>query len=146
MSILHFWASIWLQRLIVSVFLLVSCLVLVYLNLLCLFDSFDKYGGGPTLAKDDYCTDCIFEIGSNMRRANIYRDQRSLMKEIAEAALSGEPLDGTLYYISKSWYVICTKNVDCRVSTSLLIYMYLPFTLLFKMHSFDEAYLFCIFQ
>lgn len=45
-----------------------------------------------------------------MMRANIYRDQRSLMKELAEAALSGEPLDGKLYYISKSWYEKCTKT------------------------------------
>ncbi|KAL8477228.1 hypothetical protein ACS0TY_029500 [Phlomoides rotata] len=75
---------------------------------------FSKYGGGPTLSKDDYCTDCIFEMGSNMRRANIYRDQRSLMKDIAEAALSGEPLDGILYYISKSWLQqwLRRKNVD----------------------------------
>ncbi|KAK6150719.1 hypothetical protein DH2020_015651 [Rehmannia glutinosa] len=60
------------------------------------------YDGGPTLAKDDYCIDCIFEMGRNMHRANVYRDQRSLMKELAEAALAGEPLDGKSYYISKS--------------------------------------------
>lgn len=86
----------------------------MHLYLLCLPDSFDKYGGGPTLAKNDYCTDCIFEMGSKMRRADIYRDQRSSMKEIAEAVLSGEPLGGILYYISKSWYDICIKNVDCH--------------------------------
>ncbi|XP_073139979.1 ubiquitin carboxyl-terminal hydrolase 26 isoform X2 [Henckelia pumila] len=66
-------------------------------------DLFSQYGGGPTLTKDDYCIDCIFEMGRNMARANIYRDQRLLMKELAEAALSGEHMDGKLYYISKSW-------------------------------------------
>ena len=50
-------------------------------------------------------------MGSKMRRANIYRDQRLLMKELAEAALSGEPLDGELFFISKSWYEIFTENL-----------------------------------
>ncbi|XP_073065473.1 ubiquitin carboxyl-terminal hydrolase 26 isoform X1 [Primulina eburnea] len=77
-------------------------------------DCCDKYGGGPTLTKDDYCTDCIFEMGRNMARANVYRDQRLLMKELAEAALSGEHLDGKLYYISKSWLQqwLRRKNID----------------------------------
>lgn len=47
-------------------------------------------------------------MGSNARRANVYRDQRLIMKELAEAALSGEPLDGKLFFISKSWYEIFT--------------------------------------
>ncbi|KAL3829381.1 hypothetical protein ACJIZ3_018183 [Penstemon smallii] len=64
---------------------------------------YSKYDGGPTLAKGDNCIDCIFEIGRNMARADIYRDKRSLMNELAEAALAGEPLDGKLYYVSKSW-------------------------------------------
>ncbi|KAK4416768.1 Ubiquitin carboxyl-terminal hydrolase 26 [Sesamum alatum] len=73
-----------------------------------------KYDGGPTLAKGDYCIDCIFEMGRNVVRAHIYRDQRSLMKELAEAALAGEPLDGKLYYISKSWLQqwLRRKNID----------------------------------
>lgn len=73
-----------------------------------------KYDGGPTLAKDAYCIDCIFEMGRNVVRAHIYRDQRSLMKELAEAALAGEPLDGKLYYISKSWLQqwLRRKNID----------------------------------
>ncbi|KAH6812671.1 ubiquitin-specific protease 26 [Perilla frutescens var. frutescens] len=75
---------------------------------------FSKYGGGPTLGKGDHCNDCIFEMGSNVRRANIYRDQRLLMKELAEAALSGEPLDGKLFFISKSWLQqwLRRKNID----------------------------------
>ncbi|XP_047975404.1 ubiquitin carboxyl-terminal hydrolase 26 [Salvia hispanica] len=77
-------------------------------------DLFSKYGGGPTLSKGDHCNDCIFEMGSKMRRANIYRDQRLLMKELAEAALSGEPLDGELFFISKSWLQQWhrRKNID----------------------------------
>ncbi|KAL0379180.1 UNVERIFIED_CONTAM: Ubiquitin carboxyl-terminal hydrolase 26 [Sesamum radiatum] len=73
-----------------------------------------KYDGGPTLAKGDYCIDCIFEMGRNVVRAHNYRDQRSLMKELAEAALAGEPLDGKLYYISKSWLQqwLRRKNID----------------------------------
>ncbi|KAL0332705.1 UNVERIFIED_CONTAM: Ubiquitin carboxyl-terminal hydrolase 26 [Sesamum calycinum] len=72
-----------------------------------------KYDGGPTLAKGDYCIDCIFEMGRNVVRAHIYRDQRSLMKELAEAALAGS-LDGKLYYISKSWLQqwLRRKNID----------------------------------
>ncbi|KAL8045205.1 hypothetical protein ABFX02_08G097900 [Erythranthe guttata] len=75
---------------------------------------FSKYDGGPTLAKSDYCADCIFEMGRNLVRANVYRDQKSLMKELAEAALSGKPLDGELYYISKSWLQqwLRRKNID----------------------------------
>ncbi|PIN21050.1 Ubiquitin carboxyl-terminal hydrolase [Handroanthus impetiginosus] len=75
---------------------------------------YSKYDGGPTLAKGDYCTDCIFDMARNMVRANIYRDQRSLMKELAEAALAGECLDGNLYYISKSWLQqwLRRKNID----------------------------------
>ncbi|KAL6498056.1 Ubiquitin carboxyl-terminal hydrolase 26 [Orobanche gracilis] len=75
---------------------------------------FSEYGGGPTLAKGDYCIDCIFEMGRSMQRANIYRDQRSLMKELAEAALAGEPLDGSLFYVSRSWLLqwLRRKNID----------------------------------
>lgn len=44
-----------------------------------------------------------------MVRANVYRDQKSVMRELAEAALSGETLDGKLYYVSKSWYELCKE-------------------------------------
>ncbi|XP_033508808.1 ubiquitin carboxyl-terminal hydrolase 26 isoform X3 [Nicotiana tabacum] len=64
---------------------------------------FSKYGGGPMLAKDDYCIDCLFEVARSMARADNYRDRRTLMKELAEAALAGVCLDGKLYYISKTW-------------------------------------------
>lgn len=83
-------------------------------------DSCAKFGGGPTLAKGDHCNDCIFEMGSNARRANIYRDQRLSMKDLAEAALSGEPLDGKMFFISKSWYgrfILYILNLNFLVSS-----------------------------
>ncbi|GFP97041.1 ubiquitin carboxyl-terminal hydrolase 26 [Phtheirospermum japonicum] len=75
-----------------------------------------KYDGGPTLTKGDYCISCIFEMGHNMQRANMYRDRRSLMKELAEAALAGEPLDGKLYYISRSWCSLFKQNTPLGIS------------------------------
>ncbi|KAL3527978.1 hypothetical protein ACH5RR_012634 [Cinchona calisaya] len=64
---------------------------------------FSKYDGGPALSKDDNCNDCIFDVARTMALADNYRDQRMLMKEIAEAALAGQYQDGKLYYVSKSW-------------------------------------------
>ena len=39
-----------------------------------------------------------------MVSADDYKDRRKLMKELADAVLSGKCLDGNLYYVSKSWY------------------------------------------
>ncbi|CAH9092211.1 unnamed protein product [Cuscuta epithymum] len=74
-----------------------------------------KYGGGPTLAKDDHCVDCIILMAQTMARADNYRDQTATMKEIAEEALSGKFLDEKLFYISKSWLHqwLRRKNADC---------------------------------
>lgn len=89
-----------------------SCFLLVDACLfwICFSDSCGKYGGGPTLSNCDHCNDCIFETGSKVRHANIYRDERLLMKELADAALSREPLDGKLFFVSKSWYEIFTEK------------------------------------
>ncbi|XP_052209579.1 ubiquitin carboxyl-terminal hydrolase 26 isoform X2 [Diospyros lotus] len=75
---------------------------------------YSKYDGGPTLAKDDYCIDCLFEGAHSMVSAESYRDRRALMKELAEAALAGKCLDGPLYYVSKAWVQqwLRRKNVD----------------------------------
>ncbi|CAI9109033.1 OLC1v1008768C1 [Oldenlandia corymbosa var. corymbosa] len=62
-----------------------------------------KYDGGPTLGKDDWCNDCLLEVARTMASADNYRDERILMKDIAEAALAGKIKDGKLYYVSKSW-------------------------------------------
>nr|GMD75431.1 ubiquitin carboxyl-terminal hydrolase 26 [Ipomoea batatas] len=73
-----------------------------------------KYGGGPTLANDDHCMECLFEMARTMARADSYRDRTALMKDLAEAALAGKCLDGKLFYISKSWLQqwLRRKNVD----------------------------------
>ncbi|XP_004235069.1 ubiquitin carboxyl-terminal hydrolase 26 isoform X1 [Solanum lycopersicum] len=75
---------------------------------------FSKYGGGPVLAKDDYCIDCLFREAQSMALADNYRDRRTLMKELAEAALAGDCVDEKLYYISKPWLQqwLRRKNVD----------------------------------
>ncbi|KAH7859363.1 hypothetical protein Vadar_000087 [Vaccinium darrowii] len=64
---------------------------------------FSKYEGGPKLAKDDYCVHCLLEVARNMVSADSYRDRRTSMKELAEAALAGNCLDGPLYCVSKTW-------------------------------------------
>ncbi|GFZ00905.1 ubiquitin-specific protease 26 [Actinidia rufa] len=73
-----------------------------------------EYNGGPTLAKDDYCVDCLFEVAHGMVSADSYRDRRTSMKELADAALAGNCLDGPLYYVSKTWlqHWIRRKNID----------------------------------
>ncbi|PHT52680.1 hypothetical protein CQW23_07142 [Capsicum baccatum] len=75
---------------------------------------FSKYGGGPTLAMDANCIDCLFEVAQTMARADNYRDRRTLMKELAEAALAGDCPDEKLFYISKPWLQqwLRRKNVD----------------------------------
>ncbi|GFZ15537.1 ubiquitin-specific protease 26 [Actinidia rufa] len=69
---------------------------------------------GPTLAKGDYCVDCLFEVARGMVSADSYRDRRTSMKELADAAFAGNFLDGPLYYVSKTWlqHWIRRKNID----------------------------------
>lgn len=75
---------------------------------------FAKYGGGPTLPRDDYCVACLLETSRTMVSANSYRDGRTSMRELAEAVLAGKCLDGTLYYVSKTWLQqwVRRKNID----------------------------------
>lgn len=75
---------------------------------------FAKYNGGPTLSNDDYCNVCLLDEARTMVSADTYRDRRTLMKELAEGALAGKPLDGQLYYVSKTWLQqwLRRKNVD----------------------------------
>lgn len=56
------------------------------------------------MAKGDCCTDCIIEKAHGMVCADSYRDRRTSMRELAEAALAGGCSDGMLYYVSKTWY------------------------------------------
>ncbi|KAH9305405.1 hypothetical protein KI387_009809, partial [Taxus chinensis] len=62
-----------------------------------------KYGGGPVLSDNDYCTDCIKEDAKMEASANSYRDNRTTMKEAVELSLSGHCSDGNLYYVSRTW-------------------------------------------
>ncbi|KAA8528196.1 hypothetical protein F0562_035553 [Nyssa sinensis] len=75
---------------------------------------FSKYNGGPTLSGDDYCIDCLFEGARTMVCADSYKDRRTSMKELAEAALAGKCPDGPLYYVSKAWLHqwLRRKNID----------------------------------
>ncbi|KAA8524129.1 hypothetical protein F0562_010440 [Nyssa sinensis] len=72
------------------------------------------YDGGPKLAQDDYCYDCLIEGVRTMVCADSYRDRRTSMKELAEAVVAGNCLDGTLYYVSKAWLHqwLRRKNID----------------------------------
>ncbi|XP_039168601.1 ubiquitin carboxyl-terminal hydrolase 26-like isoform X2 [Eucalyptus grandis] len=63
---------------------------------------FSKYGGGPALAKDDYCVDCLKEAAHKLVCADSYRDRRKTVKELADSVFSGNCTDGT-YYVSKAW-------------------------------------------
>ncbi|XP_059653831.1 ubiquitin carboxyl-terminal hydrolase 26 [Cornus florida] len=75
---------------------------------------FSKYDGGPTLAMDDYCVDCLLEGAHTMVSADSYKDRRKLMVELAVAVVAGKCLDGTLYYVSKTWLHqwLRRKNTD----------------------------------
>lgn len=64
---------------------------------------YSKYNGGPCLGKDDFCIDCLVDSARAIVTADSYRDRRAYMKEVAEAALAGNYLDGKLYYVSKTW-------------------------------------------
>ncbi|KAK6923666.1 Peptidase C19, ubiquitin carboxyl-terminal hydrolase [Dillenia turbinata] len=62
-----------------------------------------KYDGGPALSENDYCTECLIDGANSKASADGCRVQRAQMKVLAEAVLAGNPLDGTLYYVSKPW-------------------------------------------
>lgn len=79
------------------------------------------------MAKDDYCVYCLLEVARNMVSADSYRDRRTSMKELAEAALAGKCLDGPLYCVSRTWYVNVLlfhllSEIQCLVfAASLLV-------------------------
>ncbi|KAK4793462.1 hypothetical protein SAY86_023897 [Trapa natans] len=60
------------------------------------------YNGGPVFSNQDYCKACVMDSAHNLVSGESYRDKRKLMKQFADAALSGNCTDGT-YYISKAW-------------------------------------------
>lgn len=75
---------------------------------------FTKYGGGPTLSSDDFCIVCLKNAAENAVNANDYKEKRALFRNLAEAALAGDCLDGTAYYVSRPWLLqwLRRKNVD----------------------------------
>jgi len=66
-----------------------------------------KYGGGPTLSSDDFCMECLKDGAKNAVSADVYRERKASLKNLAEAALSGNCPDGPSYFISKTWYAKC---------------------------------------
>ncbi|GAB4837638.1 Ubiquitin carboxyl-terminal hydrolase 26 [Ancistrocladus abbreviatus] len=75
---------------------------------------YSKYNGGPSLGNNDCCINCLMSAAREAVSANSYRDRRASMRELAEAALGGKCLDGTLYYVSKNWLQqwVRRKNSD----------------------------------
>ncbi|XP_006649541.2 ubiquitin carboxyl-terminal hydrolase 26 isoform X1 [Oryza brachyantha] len=75
---------------------------------------FSKYGGGPTLSSEDFCMECLKDGAKNSVSADVYRDRKASLKNIAEAALAGNSTDGPSYFVSKPWLTqwLRRKNVD----------------------------------
>uniref|UniRef100_A0A0D9VQL9 Ubiquitin carboxyl-terminal hydrolase 26 n=1 Tax=Leersia perrieri TaxID=77586 RepID=A0A0D9VQL9_9ORYZ len=75
---------------------------------------FSKYGGGPTLSSDDFCMECLKDGAKNSVSADVYRDRKASLKNIAEAALAGSSPDGLSYFVSRPWLMqwLRRKNVD----------------------------------
>ncbi|OQU79121.1 hypothetical protein SORBI_3008G098300 [Sorghum bicolor] len=73
-----------------------------------------KYGGGPTLSSDDFCMECLKDGAKNAVSADVYRERKASLKNLAEAALSGNCPDGPSYFISKTWLThwLRRKNSD----------------------------------
>lgn len=73
-----------------------------------------KYGGGPTLSKDDVCMECLKDVAKTAVSADVYRDRKASLKNLAEAALAGSIPEGPSYFISKAWlsHWLRRKNVD----------------------------------
>ncbi|XP_024995808.1 ubiquitin carboxyl-terminal hydrolase 26 isoform X1 [Cynara cardunculus var. scolymus] len=80
-----------------------------------------KYKGGPELGEDDCCIVCLKETACAAVSADSYRDGRTSMRELAEAALAGKCPDGPLYYVSKAWLSqwVRRRNIDspCEADT-----------------------------
>ncbi|PAN21051.1 hypothetical protein GQ55_3G409000 [Panicum hallii var. hallii] len=75
---------------------------------------FSKYGGGPSLSSDDCCMECLKDGAKNAVSADVYRERKASLKNIAEAALAGNCPDGPSYFISKTWLThwLRRKNAD----------------------------------
>uniref|UniRef100_A0ACD5WDA0 Uncharacterized protein n=1 Tax=Avena sativa TaxID=4498 RepID=A0ACD5WDA0_AVESA len=75
-----------------------------------------KYGGGPTLSKDDVCMECLKDGAKTAVSADVYRDRKAAFKSLAEAALAGSIPEGPCNFVSKAWLThwLRRKNVDAN--------------------------------
>ena len=62
-----------------------------------------QYDGGPALTNSDCCMACLVDGAKSVVFADSYRDQRTLMRDLANDVIAGKCLDGT-YFVSKTWY------------------------------------------
>ncbi|KAJ6735835.1 UBIQUITIN CARBOXYL-TERMINAL HYDROLASE [Salix viminalis] len=74
---------------------------------------FSKYDGGPALTNSDCCMACLIDGAKSVVFADSYRDQRTLMRDLANDVIAGKCLDGA-YFVSKTWLQqwVRRKNID----------------------------------
>ncbi|KQK13052.1 ubiquitin carboxyl-terminal hydrolase 26 isoform X2 [Brachypodium distachyon] len=73
-----------------------------------------KYGGGPVLSRNDVCMECLKDGAKTAVSADVYRDRKASLKNLAEAALAGIIPEGPSYFVSKTWLThwLRRKNAD----------------------------------
>ncbi|CAK7346948.1 unnamed protein product [Dovyalis caffra] len=72
-----------------------------------------KYDGGPALTNSDCCMTCLIDGAKSVVFADSYRDQRTLMRDLANDVITGKCSDGA-YFVSKTWLQqwVRRKNID----------------------------------
>ena len=48
--------------------------------------------------------ECLKDGAKTAVSADVYRDRKASLKNLAEAALAGNIPDGVCYFVSKTWY------------------------------------------
>ena len=66
------------------------------------------------MSSDDCCMECLKDGAKNAVSADVYRERKASLKNIAEAALAGNCPDGP-YFISKTWYAKCILLLNSKV-------------------------------
>ncbi|KAJ6730494.1 UBIQUITINYL HYDROLASE 1-RELATED [Salix viminalis] len=61
-----------------------------------------KYDGGPALSNSNYCMTCLIDGAQSVVSADSYRDQRILMRDLANDVIAKKCSDGA-YFVSKTW-------------------------------------------
>ncbi|KAJ6939241.1 hypothetical protein NC651_005626 [Populus alba x Populus x berolinensis] len=74
---------------------------------------FSKYDGGPALSNSNCCMTCLIDSAQSVVSADSYRDQRALMRDLANDVITKKCSDGT-YFVSKTWLQqwVRRKNID----------------------------------